>query len=142
MAVKRRKDGARRTFVAAIAVFTAIMLALPAAALALPAETPDNTPMVEGRVRAIEQVDSNIWLGGQFSQVNRCAGITPPSVENVAVLNSQTNECRNIAPDLGGVGTEVWDIQRYGTTNNLLIAGTFNDPTNVTHENLVLVNGK
>jgi hypothetical protein len=56
MVVKEWEDGIRRTLVAAMMVlaFTAIMLALPGSALALPSETPDNTPMVDGRVRAIE----------------------------------------------------------------------------------------
>ena len=36
---------------------------------ALPSETSDDTPMVDERVRAIEQVGTNIWLGGRISQV-------------------------------------------------------------------------
>jgi hypothetical protein len=32
------------------------------AVLALPSEVPDDTPMVDGRVRAIEQLGTNIWL--------------------------------------------------------------------------------
>ena len=51
----------------AVAAMLMTMLTLSGTALALPSETPDDTPMVDGRVRAIEQVGSNIWLGGQFS---------------------------------------------------------------------------
>jgi hypothetical protein len=36
-------------------------------ALALPSERPDQTLMVNGTVRAIEQVGTNIWLGCQFT---------------------------------------------------------------------------
>ena len=37
--------------------------------VAMPSETPDQTPMVNGTVRAIEQVGNNIWVGGKFTQV-------------------------------------------------------------------------
>ena len=71
MMAEKRVGGTSRAFVAVMAVLTAVMLAMPAAAFALPSETPDNTPMVEGRVRAIEQVGDNVWLGGRFDQVAR-----------------------------------------------------------------------
>ena len=58
----------------AVSVLTAIMLALPESALALPSEVPDKTPMVDGRVRAIEQVGTNIWVGGRFTQVKERDG--------------------------------------------------------------------
>ena len=87
MAGKRWEDGERRTFVVAMVVLTAIMLALPAAAMALPAENPDNTPMVDGRVRAIEHVGNNIWLGGRFTQVKRGNGtVLDTNAGNLAVL--------------------------------------------------------
>ena len=56
------RGGTGRTSVAATVALTAIMLALPS-------ETSDDTPMVDGRVRAIKQVGTNIWLGGRISQV-------------------------------------------------------------------------
>src|ERR671910_1115035 len=64
-------------------------------ALALPSETPDQTPMVNGTVRAIEQVGTNIWLGGQFTQVKRRNGTVVANVSNVAVFDSKTNEYRD-----------------------------------------------
>jgi hypothetical protein len=121
-------------------VFTAIMMALPASAFALPSEKPDRTPMVDGRVRAIEQVGTNIWLGGSISQVKTHAGAVLGNVGNLAVIDSRTNRFKRIAPDLGGADAEVWDIQAYGRTGNLLIAGKFAGPSS-TRENLVLVNG-
>ena len=71
MVEKEWECGTRRTLVAAMAVLvlTAIMLALPESAVALPSEKPDDTPMVDGRVRAIEQVGTNIWVGGRFTKV-------------------------------------------------------------------------
>src|SRR5215212_7498831 len=37
-------------------------------------EKADKTPMVNGTVRAIEQVGTNIWLGGKFTQVKQHNG--------------------------------------------------------------------
>jgi hypothetical protein len=111
------------------------------AVVALPSETPDTTPMVEGRVRAIEQVGTNVWLGGRISQVKRHDGtVLGNNVGNLAVIDSQTNQYKPIAPNLGGTGAEVWDIEAYGSTGNLLIAGKFAGPSG-TQENLILVDG-
>jgi hypothetical protein len=66
---RKVRGGTGRTSVSATVALTAIMLALPATALALPSETSDDTSMVDGGVRAIEQVGTNIWLGSRISQV-------------------------------------------------------------------------
>src|SRR5215212_2373053 len=111
-------------------------------ALALPSETPDQTPMVNGTVRAIEQVGTNIWVGGKFTQVKQCSNRTNAlNVSNLAVFDSETNSCKNLAvlSQLGGTGSEVWDMTLYG--ENVLIAGNFSGPSS-TQKNLVLVNGK
>jgi hypothetical protein len=80
-------------------------------ALALPSETPDQTPMVNGTVRAIEQVGTNIWLGGKFTQVKQRDGTVVANVSNLAVFDSETGEYIDIAlPKLGGTGAEVWDM--------------------------------
>ena len=110
-------------------------------ALALPSETPDQTPMVNGTVRAIEQVGTNVWLGGKFTQVKQCSNRTNAlNVSNLAVLDSETNSCKNFAvlSQLGGTGAEVWDMTLYG--DDVLIAGKFSGPTS-TQKNLVLVDG-
>jgi hypothetical protein len=150
MVGKKWECGTRRTLGSAIAVLvlTAIMLALPQSALALPSEFPDDTPMVDGRVRAIEQVGTNIWVGGRLTKVKKRDGTVLDNVTNLAVFDSKTEEYTAIAPDLGGTGAEVWDMMVYGGTgqhaDDVLIAGTFvdpDDPTNTKHKNLVLVNG-
>ncbi len=115
------------------------MLLASGVALALPSEMPDDTPMVDGRVRAIEQVGSNIWLGGQFTQVKQRNGTVVANVSNVAVFDSKTNEYLPIAPKLGGTDSEVWDMAIYG--NDVLIAGEFPGPSSK-ENNLVLVDGK
>src|ERR671911_549513 len=108
-------------------------------ALALPSEVPDDTPMVDGRVRAIEQVGTNVWLGGKFTQVKKRDGTVLGSVSNLVVFNLETNRFKNIAPELGGTDSEVWDMTLYG--NDVLIAGNFPGPTTSKERNLVLVDG-
>ena len=107
-------------------------------ALALPSETPDQTPMVNGTVRTIEQVGTNIWVGGKFTQVKQRNGTVVANVSNVAVFDSQTGEYVDIAPKLGGSGSEVWDMAIYG--DDVLIAGNFSGPSS-TQKNLVRVDG-
>jgi len=117
------------------------MLLACGVALALPSETPDKTPMVNGTVRAIEQVGTNIWLGGKFTKVKQCINRTNAlPVSNLAVIDSKTNECRTfpLLTKLSGTGSEVWDMTLYG--QNVLIAGKFAGPTS-TQKNLVLVDG-
>jgi len=80
--------------------------------------------MVDGRVRAIEQVGTNIWVGGRFSRVEQPNGTVSGSVANVAVFDSKTEEYRkDVAPSLGGKGDEVFDMTIYG--DDVLIAGNF-----------------
>src|ERR671911_2677113 len=122
------------------------MLLACGVALALPSETPDQTPMVNGTVRAIEHVGTNIWLGGNFSQVKSRDGTVLASVSNLAVFDSQTNQYKNIAPKLGGTASEVWDMSIYDENKliegdeKVLIAGKFSGPTS-TQKNLLLVDG-
>ena len=127
----------RRIIVLLSSMALAMLLAC-GVALALPSETPDQTPMVNGTVRAIEHVGTNIWLGGNFSQVKSRDGTVVASVSNLAVIDSQTNQYKNIAPKLGGTDSEVWDMSIYG--QNVLIAGKFSGPTS-TQKNLLLVDG-
>jgi hypothetical protein len=115
-----------------------VLLLASGAVLALPSERPDKTPMVNGTVRAIEQVGTNIWLGGKFTQVKKRDGTVVANVSNLAVYDSKTNRFKNIAPRLRGTNSEVWDMSIYG--QNVLIAGTFPGPGS-TQKNLVLVKG-
>src|ERR687896_85248 len=127
----------RRTLLL-LATMALTLLVASGVALAFPSETPDQTPMVNGTVRAIEQVGTNIWLGGKFTQVKQRDGTVVANVSNLAVFDSQTNRVKNIAPRLMGTNSEVWDMTLYG--QNVLIAGNFPGPTS-TQKNLVLVKG-
>jgi hypothetical protein len=115
------------------------MLALAGTALALPSEKPDQTPEVDGGLRAIEQVGTNVWVGGTFNKVTQPDG-TVFNVSNVAVFDSATDEVKNIAPRLGDTSSTVWDIAPYGNTGNVLIAGKFAGPISA-QKNLVLIDG-
>src|SRR5918999_6232175 len=128
----------RRTVLVMFSTAVALLLA-SGAVVALPSETPDNTPMVDGRVRAIEQVGTNIWVGGRFSRVEQRNGTLLGNVANVAVFDSETEEYRKgVAPRLGGTDAEVFDMALYG--DDVLIAGNFAGPT-TNKGNLVLVDG-
>ena len=124
----------------AVAAMLMTVLALSGTALALPSEKPDNTPEVDGRVRTIEQVGTNVWVGGNFSKVRQPKG-PQVTVSNVAVFNSVTNRYVPIAPKLGDKSSTVWDMAPYGSTGNLLIAGKFPGPSGK-EGNLLLVDGK
>jgi hypothetical protein len=128
----------RRTGLLVVSTAVALLFA-SGAVLALPSEMPDDTPMINGRVRAIEQVGTNIWLGGRFSRVEQRNGTVLGRVANVAVFDSKTEEYRKgVAPSLGGTGAEVFDITIYG--DDVLIAGKFPGPAS-NKRNLVLVDG-
>src|SRR5919107_4206895 len=115
-------------------------------ALALPSESPDQTLMVNGPVRTIEQVGNNIWVGGKFTQVQQRDGTKVADVSNVAVFDSATGDLvrdsnnKPIAPMLGEGSTtaNVRDIDVYGT--DVVIGGDFPGPTS-TQKNLVVVDG-
>src|SRR5919112_4050333 len=86
------KEIGMRRIVLLLASMALAMLLACGVALALPSGTPDKTPMVNGTVRAIEQVGTNIWVGGKFTQVKGNKGTVVANVSNVAVLDSQTGE--------------------------------------------------
>ena len=115
------------------------VFAFTSAVLALPAESPDNTPMVNGPVRAIDQVGGGIWVGGNFTQVNQRDGSLVDNVSGLAVFDAATGQYRDIAPMLSGTSPLVRDIEPYGN-GDVLIAGSFAGPGG-TQKNLVRVDG-
>jgi hypothetical protein len=96
--------------------------------------------MVNGPVRAIEQVGNNVWVGGNFTQVQQRDGTVVDNVKNVAVFDSETGQYIDIAPMLGAgsTTTNVRDIDVYGTA--VVIGGDFPGPTS-TQRNLVVLDG-
>jgi hypothetical protein len=127
----------RKSILLLVSMAAAVLLA-SGVALALPSETPDQTLMVNGPVRAIEQVGNNVWVGGKFTQVQRRDGTKVADVSNVAVFDSATGDLvrdinnRPIAPKLGAgsTTTNVRDIDVYG--DDVVIGGDFPGPTSST----------
>jgi hypothetical protein len=72
--------------------------------------------MVDGPVRAIEQVGTNIWVGGRFSQVNKRDGTVLGDVGNLALFDSETDQYKPIKTSLRGTGAEVFDMASTATT--------------------------
>ena len=95
--------GMRKSVLLLASMVLAICLA-SGVALALPSQTPDNTPMVDGRVRAIEQVGNYTWLGGRFTHMKQRNGTVIDNVGNVALLDSQTNTYQEIPAGPRGSG--------------------------------------
>jgi hypothetical protein len=129
----------RRIVLLLTTIAAALLLVCGVALAALPSEKPDQTPMVDGRVRAIEQVGTNVWVGGRFSEIEQPKGPKEVAVSNVAVFNSVTDRYVPIALKLGGKGSEVWDMTLYG--GDVLIAGEFSGPSSE-EKNLVRVDGE
>ncbi len=96
--------------------------------------------MVNGPVRSIEQVGDNVWVGGNFTQVQQRNGTVVDNVSNVAVFDSETGQYLDIAPMLGAgsTTTNVRDIDVYG--NDVVVGGDFPGPSS-TQKNLVMVDG-
>ena len=82
----KKELGIRRTVLSLLWTVEALLFAR-GAVLALPSEKADKTPMVNGTVRAIEQVGTNIWLGGKFAQVKQHNGTVAANVSNLAVFD-------------------------------------------------------
>ena len=102
---------------------------------------PDITPMVDGRVRAIEQVGTNIWVGGRFSKVENRNGRVLANVNNLAVFDSQDEPIQATSRlNLGGTGDRgVGHDCTYGRRRR---ADRGQVPgASSTKENLVLVDG-
>jgi RTX calcium-binding nonapeptide repeat (4 copies) len=134
----KKELGMRKTVLLLLSTSVSLLFA-SGAVLALPSEKPNKTPMVNGRVRAIEQVGTNIWVGGTFTQVKQRDGTVVANVSNLAVFDSQTNKFKDIAPKLGSTDSEVWDMTTY--RGDVLIAGEFPGPSSK-ENNLVRLDGK
>lgn len=127
----------KRTVILLASVMLGI-LTLAGVAVALPAETPDNTPMVDGPVRGIAEVGTKVWVVGNFSRVNQRDGSLVDNVRNVAVFDSNTGQYVDIAPMLGGPTAVVRDVAVYN--DDVVIAGSFGGPSG-SQKNLVQLDG-
>ena len=131
----------RKTVLLLTSVALAVLLACGVAMAALPSETPDDTPMLNGPVRAMAEVGGNLWVGGNFTQVKTRGGAVLDNVSNVAVFDAQTGAYEpGIAPELGAgqTGSKVTDIKAYGSS--VVVGGKFSGPA-TNKRNLVALDG-
>ena len=121
-------------------VFTATVLTA-GVARAMPSTTPTNAYGVDGKVRAVLQVGSNVWVGGRFTQVVSNTGAAPAEdVDeeiNLAVFTLQGVPL-DIEVDLGGIGSIVYDLALAPDGVTVHAAGRFSAQGAV---NLISFNG-
>lgn len=108
---------------------------------AMPNTVPTNAYGVDGTVRAVLQVGSNIWVGGRFTQVVSNTRATPPEDAdeeiNLAVFTLQGAPL-DLELDLGGTGSIVFDLSLAPDGVTVFAAGRFQAQGSV---NLVAFNG-
>jgi hypothetical protein len=103
-------------------------------ALALPAESPDDTLGTNGKVRALLQVGGVMWVGGQFSQTSDGqAGLS--NIVGLDLATGQRAPSVVDVPKLTGSGSIVYDLSTDGT--NVYAAGKFSAANGVNTDNLV-----
>ena len=134
-----RSSFSLRALISAVVLGWAMVISGALPASALPSESPDDTLMVDGKVRAIVRTANNIWVAGDFDRVVTRSGGVVANVDNVAVFDAVSGAYRNIAPSLSG--GEVWDLAVYetGGSDDVLIGGNFSGGPG--KKNLVLVDG-
>jgi hypothetical protein len=130
---------------------TAVLLALaslplfPSTATALvPSESPADTYQVNGpRVRSVAVVGDNVWVAGQFTQVQTGGGANVDGVSNLAALDRVTGELSSTASPLSLAGvsaSQVWKLASVGTT--VYAAGKFKlSSGGTTYTNLIAFDG-
>ena len=109
----------------AIAVATSVVL-LPGTAWALPQTQPDDTWMVDKRVRTISLAGGYVWIGGKFTELQTEDGQSAGSEPFVTALTLDGTPAGVSPPTLTGTtGSEVWDSS-LGPDGVLYLAGKFN----------------
>ena len=128
----RRRRLARAVSLLALATLLGVSIAvtLPPqqAAATLPATEPDNTGMVNGKVRAIVQAGGRTWVAGEFTQMQDANGNNVRAVNSLAAFNASTG-----APDLAvsipsvtkTSGTAIVYDMSVGPDGKVYLAGAF-----------------
>jgi len=116
-----------RTLVPAILVAALVLAATPARA-ALPPTQPDDTGMLNGKVRSLEQAGGHIWIGGAFTEALNASGQVPVPVSALAAFDPATGL---LDPGVnqplvtnGATAATVYDLS-LGPDGKLYIAGRF-----------------
>ncbi len=118
----------RRTLLLSMSSLVVVTLAFGTTArAATPSETPDDTAMADGAVRAVVIAGGNVWIGGNFSDVLGPNGSGPTPAGNIAALSLSTGLLSTTAdpPALtAGTGAQVRDIS-LGPDGILYVTGRF-----------------
>ncbi len=131
----------KRSASALVAVVLSATALTAGVARALPSTMPTNAYGVDGTVRTVVQVGSNVWVGGRFTQVvpnTRAAPAEDPDEEiNLAAFTLQGAPL-DIELDLGGAGSIVTDLAVAPDGITVYAAGRFSAQG---ADNLVAFNG-
>jgi hypothetical protein len=107
------------------ATVVAVMVASGTPALAaLPQLAPDDTFMVNGRVRALAAAGGLTWIGGRFTSLLNQNGAVSGSATGLAAFTAAGVPAAVSPPAFTGVGIEVWDMH-LGPDGVLYVAGKF-----------------
>lgn len=126
----------RKSFPLVIAMAIVSMIAGAARAVP-PVNAPaSDTDMLDGQVRSLGLVGSNLWMGGKFSNVLDADGHVAYAAQNLAVM-TQSGVGIDIAPDVNGM---IWDLWIDGAT--VYVAGSFTTVGGQPRDNIAAVNGQ
>lgn len=98
-----------------------------AANAATPSESPDDTSMADGAVRAVVIARGHVWIGGNFSNVLGANGSNATPAGNIAALSLSTGQLSTTADPpalIGGTGAQVRDMS-LGPDGILYVTGRF-----------------
>lgn len=119
----------RRTS-AAIAIMAAVLLAMPGAAFASVAATPDSTPSVNGTVYAVAQVGTRVIIGGDFTTVGGVAR------RNAAAIRTDGTLDPSFDPSPDGI---VYAVAGTADGSRVFLGGTFANAGGAPRANLAAV---
>jgi hypothetical protein len=119
------RRGALRRFAVTSIVTVAAMVASIAPAVALPQTLPDDTWMVNSRVRALTSAGGLTWIGGNFDALLNTNGATNSSLTGLTAFTPAGTPAAVSPPTFTGTGVEVWDLH-LAPDGVLYVAGKFN----------------
>jgi len=125
---------------AALGSILALVMFWGPPALALPAEVPDDTWMVNGPVRTLERVGSTVWIGGNFTRLrSSAAGGTEIIVRGIAAVDAATGApvAGLHLPRVAGGAATVFDLDSAGGV--LYAGGRFDSVDGSARRNLVAI---
>lgn len=133
------RRASRTTVVLTVALI--VLASIAVAQATLPAEQPDVTGMISGKVRAIAQASGDIWLGGTFGTVQDSSGNAIRSVDNLVAFNSNTGQLDtsvHLPAFTEASGAIIYDMS-VGPDGNLYVAGKFTQVDGLNRKNVAAI---